>query len=151
MLRDYHMNFFKCDIKSRNWSNLVQVRWPLCPFSHAEDHPHTDSLVLSLVVQLLLITIITQSATNEPGMGEVGGITEHWLERTVPYRHTVGLYRRNVGHPPAFPVCLTLNLAQGMKRGRGGGGGWGCQTNRNNRGKALIRGEADQLKSSKED
>lgn len=25
---------------------------------------------------------------------------------------------RNVGHPPAFPLCLTLNLAAGMRKGR---------------------------------
>lgn len=28
-----------------------------------------------------------------------------------------------MGHPPAFPVCLTVNLAAGMRKG-GGGGGW---------------------------
>lgn len=32
-----------------------------------EDHPLADSLVYSLAVQELLITITTQSATNEPG------------------------------------------------------------------------------------
>lgn len=36
-----------------------------------EDHPLADSLVLSLAIQELLITITTQSATNEPG-GEKG-------------------------------------------------------------------------------
>lgn len=28
-----------------------------------------------------------------------------------------------MGHPPAFPVCLTLNLAAGMRKGGGGGEG----------------------------
>lgn len=59
-----------------------------------EDHPLADSLVLSLAVQELLITITTQSGANEAG-GKRGrglyqsraekGITEHRLERTVPY------------------------------------------------------------------
>lgn len=34
-----------------------------------EDHPYADSLVLSLAVQEILITITTQSVTNEPGWG----------------------------------------------------------------------------------
>lgn len=35
---------------------------------------------------------------------------------------------RNVGHPPAFPVCLTLNLAAGMRKWREGGIGGVRQT-----------------------
>jgi len=50
------------------------------------------------------------------GGGGAGGGAGPRLERTVPQCHTVGLYRRNVGHPPALPVYLTLNLAAGMRR-----------------------------------
>lgn len=47
-----------------------------------------------------------------------------------------------MGHPPASPFCLTLNLAAGMRRGGGEreggreGGIEGCQTNRNSREKS---------------
>lgn len=102
-----------------------------------EDHPLADSLVYSLAVQELLITITTQSAANEPGLGWAvlgwggvgwGGVcggcqrgaekgrTGHRLVRTALYRSaSIG---RNVGHPPAFPLCLTLNLVAGMRKGR---------------------------------
>lgn len=39
-----------------------------------EDHPLADSLVYSQAVQELLITITTQSAANEPGLGWAGGV-----------------------------------------------------------------------------
>lgn len=86
----------------------------------------------SLAVQELLITITTQSAANEPGLGWAGldwagvgggcqrgaqrGRTGQRLERTALY--CLASIGRNVGHPPAFPLCLTLNLVAGMRKGK---------------------------------
>lgn len=89
----------------------------------------------SLAVQELLITITTQSAANEPGLGWVGlgcgvqGLSARGGERkngaptgvnnTIPSA-SIG---RNVGHPPAFSLCLTLNLVAGMGKGEGSSSG----------------------------
>lgn len=88
-----------------------------------EDHPLADSLVYSLAVQELLITITTQSAANEPGLGWAGlgwaglgcaggcrrgaekgrtGLEPTRENSTIP----VGLYRKKCGPSTRLPALF---------------------------------------------
>lgn len=46
-----------------------------------------------------------------------------------------------VGHPPAFPVCLTLNLAAGMRKREKEGGIGGVRQIRTTDNKSLKQSE----------